>query len=211
MPATSKFYPRAMLTAFRKEWSWQSDSIYAAILKHNYDYSDLSTYWGDISQHEISAGLVNYTPGGKLLTSRATTGVAANSWTNVWAANTYYPSGSIVRPSTGNGHLYLAQTSGTSNSTQPSWPTTHGQSVTDASVIWDNAGSYGVALSCDDPQWDNITFSGAGYLAIYSRSPATDATRPLIAVVDFGGSQSITSGTFRIDAPASGILVALTY
>jgi hypothetical protein len=211
MPATSKFYPRAMLTAFRKEWSWQSDSIYAAILKHNYDYSDLNTYWGDITQHEISNSLVNYTPGGKLLTSRASSGVAANSWGNIWAANTYYAAGSIVRPTAGNGHIYLAQNAGTSSSTQPTWPTTHGQSVTDASIVWDNSGSYAVTLSCDDPQWDNITFSSAGYLAIYSRSPATDATRPLIALVDLGGSQSITAGTFRVDASPTGIAVALTY
>jgi hypothetical protein len=200
-----------MLTAFRKEWSWNSDSIYAAILKHNYNYSDQDTYWSDISQHEISAGAVNYTAGGKLLTSRTSTGVTANSWTIIRTSNTYYEAGSVVRPATPNGHLYVAQNSGTSNNNQPSWPTTHGQSVSDGSVVWDNAGSYAVTLSCDDPQWNNLTFSGAGYLAIYDRTPATDAARPLIALVDFGGTQSITSGIFRVDASPTGILIALSY
>lgn len=200
-----------MVTAFNKEWSWQSDSIYAAILKHNYDYSETNGYWSDISSHEINAGTVNYTPNGIPLNSRSISGISANSWQNTWSANTAYSAGHIIRPTSGNSHVYLAQNSGISGASQPIWPTTVGQTVSDGTMVWNTCGSYVTALSCADPQWNNITFSGAGYLAIYSRTPATDAQRPLIALVDFGGSQSITSGIFKVDAPSYGILVALTY
>jgi hypothetical protein len=211
MTATSRFYPRAMLTAFRKEWSWQTDSIYAAILKHNYDYSENDTYWSDISSHEISSGTVNYSTNGIALNSKSVSGVAANSWSNAWAPSTSYSAGYIIRPTTGNGHVYLAQNTGVSGATQPTWPTIVGQTVSDGTMVWNTCGSYVTALACTDPQWNDITFSNAGYLAIYSRTPATDSARPLIALIDFGGAQSVTSGTFKIDAPASGILVALTY
>lgn len=211
MPATSRFYPRAIVTAFKKEWSWQSDSIYAAILKFNYDYSVNDTYWSDILSHEINSGTVNYISGGKAITGRSVSGVAANSWASVWTANTAYAAGAVIRPTSGNGHVYLAQNAGITDSTQPTWPTVVGQVVTDGTMVWNTCGSYVTALIADDPQWDNITFSAAGYLAIYSRTPATDATRPLIAVIDLGGSQSITAGTFKIDGPSTGILLGLTY
>jgi hypothetical protein len=41
---------------------------------------------------------------------------------------------------------------------------------------------------------------------IYDDTPSTDATKPLIAFVDFGADQESSSGTFAIAWNASGIV-----
>lgn len=59
-----------------------------------------------------------------------------------------------------------------------------------------NASSLTVSLDADDTSWPSSTISGR-YLVIYDSSPGSDATRPLISVVDFGEVVSTTSGTFQ--------------
>lgn len=212
MTAISKFYPRALYGALKKEWSWESGQIYAAILKQNYSYSDTHTHWSDVISSEIALNQsTNYTTGGKLLTTTSVVGYTANSWPTIWTANTQYPAGSVIRPTTGNNHAYLAQNSGTTAAIEPAWSTTIGTVNTDNTMLWNTCGSYVVTLQCPDIVWTNISFSNAGYVVIYDRSAPTDAQRHLIGLIDLGGSQSITSGTFTVDGPASGFFVTLTH
>lgn len=52
------------------------------------------------------------------------------------------------------------------------------------------------------------TFTGAGtarYAVVYDATPSTDATRPLIAYVDFGEDKTATDGTFQLTWNADGI------
>lgn len=58
-----------------------------------------------------------------------------------WQANKSYSPGDIVRPTTPNGYWYRCTKAGTSGSSQPSWPTEKGASVTDGSVQWTVGGS----------------------------------------------------------------------
>ena len=58
-----------------------------------------------------------------------------------------------------------------------------------------------------DPTWSGATFT-ATHAIIYDRTPASDATRPLIAYIDFGGALSPVSGSLVIQFNASGILTA---
>lgn len=54
-----------------------------------------------------------------------------------WAVATAYALNAVVRPTTANGHLYKCTVAGTSDgSTQPTWPTSAGSTVTDGSVTW---------------------------------------------------------------------------
>jgi len=53
-----------------------------------------------------------------------------------WAGSTSYAEGSKVVPTTQNGFYYHATTAGTSNSVEPSWPTTIGDTVVDGGVTW---------------------------------------------------------------------------
>ena len=53
-----------------------------------------------------------------------------------WAASTAYVLGDFVEPTTHNGYKYECTTAGTSGSSEPSWPTTPGDTVTDGTVTW---------------------------------------------------------------------------
>lgn len=57
---------------------------------------------------------------------------------------------------------------------------------------------------------DNLTWAAstitARYAVIYDRTPATDATRPLLCWVDFGANVTSTNGNFTVTWNASGIL-----
>lgn len=52
-----------------------------------------------------------------------------------WEAATLYPAESRVIPTTPNGHWYRATTGGTSDASEPTWPT-DGSSVSDGTVEW---------------------------------------------------------------------------
>ena len=57
-----------------------------------------------------------------------------------WAASTGYAIGDIVVPTTPTGRRYRATTTGSSGSSEPTWPTAEGGTVTDNSVIWEEYG-----------------------------------------------------------------------
>ena len=61
-----------------------------------------------------------------------------------------------------------------------------------------------LSLDAADSVWTGSTIT-ARYAVIYDDTPATDATKPLIAYVDFGADQSDSSGTFTITWDATGI------
>jgi hypothetical protein len=54
----------------------------------------------------------------------------------IWVASTAYTLGLDVQPTTSNTYAYRVTTAGTSSATQPTWPTTVGNTVTDGSVVW---------------------------------------------------------------------------
>jgi len=59
----------------------------------------------------------------------------------VWAVNTAYGVGARVGPTTPNGRCYICTTAGTSHAaTEPTWPTTTGDTVTDGTVVWTDNG-----------------------------------------------------------------------
>jgi hypothetical protein len=57
-----------------------------------------------------------------------------------WVANTYYPQGASVIPSTSNGHLYTCTVAGTSGATEPAFNQFAGTTTTDGTVTWTEAG-----------------------------------------------------------------------
>ena len=56
----------------------------------------------------------------------------------------------------------------------------------------------------DNPQWTTATLT-TDKLVYVDRTPATDATRPLISWVNFGGNQTVNAGTLEILHAAGGI------
>ncbi|WP_067986238.1 hypothetical protein [Neptuniibacter pectenicola] len=53
-----------------------------------------------------------------------------------WEASTAQVVGYSAEPTVGNGRRYQVTTAGTSDATEPTWPTSIGSSVTDGTIIW---------------------------------------------------------------------------
>jgi hypothetical protein len=53
-----------------------------------------------------------------------------------WFGLAAYVLGDVRQPTHENGHLYKCTTAGTSDDTEPVWPTTEGSTVTDGTVVW---------------------------------------------------------------------------
>lgn len=81
--------------------------------------------------------------------------------------------------------------------------TSGGATLANKSVTY-TSGTNVTKFDADDVSWTSSTIT-ARYAVIYDASPATNATRPLLAYVDFGSDQSSSSGTFSIVWDAAGI------
>ena len=163
---------------------WLSDSLYLALVANSYT-PNLAThdFWDDVSGNEASG--TGYTANGAAIANPALTVTAANSFGTTWAASTAYSVGDVVRPTTGNTYLYRVAVAGTSAGSEPTWPTVIGQNVTDNTVTWDCVGSTIIQFDADDVSWTSSTIT-ARYAVLYNRTPATDATRPVIGLFALG-------------------------
>ncbi len=75
--------------------------------------------------------------GASVLDVSDTTGEITVGFTpGVWEASTAYGLGQKVVPTTLNGYVYECTVAGTSDSGEPTWPTTIGNTVTDGTVTW---------------------------------------------------------------------------
>jgi hypothetical protein len=63
-----------------------------------------------------------------------------------WILSTAFTFGAVVLPATKNGHRYKCTTAGTTAATEPTWPTNSGATITDGTVVWQEAG----------PDYDNV-------------------------------------------------------
>ena len=75
--------------------------------------------------------------------------------------------------------------------------TAGGETLTSATVATSGTTAY---VDFDNPEWTTATFTARGAL-IYNDTTAGDNS---VAVLDFGGDFTVSSGTFRIVFPAAG-------
>ena len=75
--------------------------------------------------------------------------------------------------------------------------TAGGVTLTSATVATSGTTAY---VDFDNPEWTTATFTARGAL-IYNDTTAADNS---IAVLDFGGDFTVSSGTFRVVFPAPG-------
>lgn len=186
-----------------------SDTINLALVTSAYT-PNLTTddFWNDVVANEVTG--TGYTANGATLGTKTLTITAANSWSVQWAAATAYTTGRIVRPTTGNGFLYRSTGAGSSHATtEPTWPTTIGATVVDNGVTWTCVGRTIIQWDGADVSWASSTVT-ARYAVLYDRTPATDATRPLIGLFDFGSNQTTNNGTFAVTFDALGVLINVT-
>jgi hypothetical protein len=84
--------------------------------------------------------------------------------------------------------------------------TAGGQALANKTVGY-TTGTNTLKLDADDPVWTTSTIT-ARYAVFYDRTPATDATRPLLCYWDFGADFSSVAGSFTLTIAASGIITA---
>ncbi len=183
--------------------NWASDSIKMALLDATYT-PNLTTHihFSDVSGHDLPTS-GGYTALGQALTTKTHTVTAANSFATTWAATTAHVVGDIIRPATGNGFLYLCSAAGITGSGTPTFPTTIGATVADATVTWTNIGESITQLGSDAPSWATASFS-TRYAVIYDAQTGVTSTEPLMLLVDFGSTQSPSSTTFTVPKPGLG-------
>jgi hypothetical protein len=63
-----------------------------------------------------------------------------------------------------------------------------------------------VRLDAADVSWTTASFT-ARYAIIYNDTAGASSTDPLLGYVDFGGDETVASGTFQITWAATGVLI----
>lgn len=170
-----------------------------------------STYTENLDTHETKADVTNevsgtgYTAGGNTLASKTITYTAADAWGTSRANSTVYAVGDVVRPATGNAHLYRCIIAGTSDASPPTFPTVSGNTVADGSVTWAEIGRGITQVDAADVTWPSSTITARK--AVGYRSTGTDSTSPLFFLQDFGADVSTTAGTFQVTWHALGMWV----
>lgn len=97
-------------------------------------------------------------------------------------------------------HIYF---SAITNEVTGTGYTTGGATLGTKTITYD-AGTNVTKLDAADVIWADSTIT-ARYAIIYDDTPATAATKPLIAYIDFGADVISSAGTFTITWDAAGI------
>lgn len=169
-----------------------------------------SSYSPNLDTHEVFSDVTNevsgtgYTAGGATLGTKTIVYTAANSWGTPWAASTGYVIGDVVRPTTGNGHLYRCVVAGTSHSAEPTWGLVAQRETAEGAgaVRWTEMGRGMTQIDSADVSWAASTIT-ARWGIVY-KDTGTASTSPVLLLVDFDGNISTTAGTFLITVPALG-------
>ncbi len=184
-----QWYRQALSKSLNKEIDFDSDALTFTLHTSSYTPNlDTHAYVSDLTNELATAG--GYTNGGLAAGTLTRTYTAANSWTVQRANSTAYAVDDVVRPAAGNGYLYRCAVAGTSAGTIPTYGTVLGGSTTDGGVTWELVGSGIIVLSTADPSWSTATFGPCRYLVLSDKTPASDATRPLVGFADFGSDKT---------------------
>ena len=65
---------------------------------------------------------------------------------SVWITATAYAEGDLVKPTTGNGRYYTCTTAGTTDTSEPTWTTSEGVTITDGTAVWTDTGLLNACL-----------------------------------------------------------------
>lgn len=199
---TFRLFPNALAKLLNKEWDWDTDAVKMSLHNSTLSLSEANVsafdYFNDATNELTTGG--GYTAGGATIGSRSMSVVAADSWATAWAAATAYKLGAIVRPTTGNGFVYRVSVAGTSHATtEPTWPTTIGLTVTDNGVTWTCVGRNVVRLLGGAASW-TAPFSAGPFrhAVMYADTAGASTADPLIGFITYGADQTGGDGAFDI-------------
>jgi hypothetical protein len=206
MAVSAKYYGNFFVHLAEKRIDFNSDAIKVALCTSAYTPDqDGHDFFNDITNEVTGTG---YTAGGAALGSITWATTAANSWT-AYAVSTAYTVGQVRRPTTGNGFLYKCIVAGTSFSSEPTWPTTPGDVVTETGgVKWANIGTSISVWDAADPTWASSTITARG--AVVYENVGSAATDNLCCYLDFGSNITSTAATFTVTLPIEGLVHSWT-
>lgn len=201
MAVTSNMFQSALDNFIKGNANFKSggDTIKMALLTSSAS-PNLSTWahYSDLTNEVASGG--GYTTGGATLGSLTNTETAASSWGTAWATSQTWTAGQIIKPLTATSpdYLQLCVVGGAgSASTEPTWKTVPGNTVVDSSATWSCLGESITVYSSASATWTSSTIS-AQYGVIYDSQSGTGSTEPLICLINFGTTESDSSGTFTV-------------
>lgn len=104
-------------------------------------------------------------------------------------------------------HDFFDDITGAGTQTTGTNYTAGGVTLTTCTVTYDT-GTNEMRLNADNAVWSSASFSAA-YAVTYEDTGGAASTDPVISYVDFGGTETVSSGTFTI-AWSSGIVAKIT-
>lgn len=69
-----------------------------------------------------------------------------------------------------------------------------------------NTGTNVWSFDTDDAVWTTATIASIRTAVVYDSTPASDATRPLLLLVEMGGDQTVSSANFTVQWAAAGLV-----
>lgn len=162
-------------------WTWAE---WPNIVGEGFDWATITTGQMSAYRTEILAGASG--------SPRRVVAKLANDWTVTWSASTVVGVGTVVRPTTGNGLLYLAVTGGTTGSTEPTWPSqlqNGGAKVTDGTVTWVSAGRGAMCTSSSAAE------AADSWVLLFYADPSRSDTWPTATLSAFAALLAPTPGT----------------
>lgn len=101
-----------------------------------------------------------------------------------WTTGIAVTTGTYVSPTTPNGHIYVCTTAGTTGSTEPTFPTGVGSTVTDGStLVWTEATEYLLGINTTYPP---VEVSGGGYARQSLAQGTTDWNSAVVSPDNLG-------------------------
>lgn len=195
------WYAGGLSKILNKEVDLDTDTLKIMLLTSSYTPDPAHDYQADLTNEVTGDG---YTAGGATLAGVSVSVVAAASLA-AWAGTTAYRVGQVRRPISSNGFIYRCIEAGTSGGSEPAWPTTVGETISDGTVTWACVGSHLLKLDATNPSWSNSTIT-ARYAVVVDTTPANPSANPVIGYCDFGENVSSSAGTFSITFDADGFL-----
>jgi len=203
MTVSAKVYPNGQKHIANGDTDLDGDAINCALVANTYTPADTDEYFDTHVAGDEASG-TGYTGGGQALTGKSVSVTMANSWSATWAATTAYAVGQVIRPTTGNGHLYKCITAGTTGSSEPTWPTTALGTVDDGTATWIEIGVAAIIWNSSNPSWASSTITSR--YAVFFVDGAAGSSDYLISYIDFGQDESSSSSEFTVVIDDTGIV-----
>ena len=80
--------------------------------------------------------------------------------------------------------------------------TAGGKTLTTSAATYDTTSDQ-IRIDATDPSWTSASFTA--WVSVIYKSTGTSSTSPLIIYIDFGGAETVSSGTFSIQFDSTGI------